>query len=156
MGFAIPDSNTAQIKFCLQSPVSYTESLMWPRQQITRGYSSPPTPNNTAYVSRLPSSETLLIFPSLFNSSPCFISSPQVIYITITNKELPIASKNKGIYKLSHPQLFSEHRSFQSMLVNYALFFKSHALGPPLHYRASQNILPSALYMQVTESFFII
>lgn len=37
--------------------------------------------------------------------------------------------------------------------MNYALFFKPHALGPPLHYGASRNILPSTLYMQVTESF---
>lgn len=40
--------------------------------------------------------------------------------------------------------------------MNYALFFKPRVLGPPLHYGASQNILPSTLYMQVIESFFII
>lgn len=40
--------------------------------------------------------------------------------------------------------------------MNHGLLFKPHSLGPPLHYRAAQSILPSALYMQVTESFFII
>lgn len=36
--------------------------------------------------------------------------------------------------------------------MNYALFFKPHTLGPPLHDGALQNVLPFTLYMRVTGS----
>lgn len=131
---------------------------MWPRYQLTRGYNSPL--NTKQYATCLQVTlfqDCFIIFFTVFSTSLHFISSPQVTCITIANQELqmvPPKTKKYISWVINH--CFLNTSLCEACWWIMHCFFKPRALGPPLHYGASQNILPSALYIQVIESFFII